>query len=86
AFFHHHHKTHVRHATHTHHKHSHHSKSSALVRDAQTSLINLLYLKGNADGVLGPKTVKAIKNFQKDHGLRVTGKLTKETYNAIIKA
>lgn len=80
AYFHHHHKK----SHHAHHKKA--SKTSALVRDAQTSLINLGYLDGKADGVLGPKTTKAIKGFQKDHHLRVTGKLTKETYNAIIVA
>ena len=82
AFFKHHHK----HITHVHHKKVVHHKTSTLVRDAQASLINLNYMKGKPDGVLGPKTVKAIKGFQKDNRLPVTGKLTKETYNAIIKA
>lgn len=87
AFFKHYHK----HAVHKHHKKpkSHkksHGKSSTLVRDAQMSLANLDYYKGKADGILGPKTMKAIKAFQRDHSLPVTGKLTKETYNAIIKA
>lgn len=83
AFFKHHHK----HYKHVHHgKHAVHHKTSPLVRDAQSSLINLKYLKGKADGVLGPMTVKAIKAFEKDHHMPVTGKLTKETYNAIIKA
>jgi hypothetical protein len=80
AFFHHHHKKHVRHVKHKKHK------TSAMVRDAQISLINLGYYKGHPDGLMGPKTVKAIRVFQRDHGLKVTGKLTRETYNAIIKA
>jgi hypothetical protein len=83
AFFKHHH----RHVVHKHTKAKKgKSKSSATVRDAQTSLINLKYLNGKADGVLGPKTVKAIKGFQRDNHLPVTGRLTRETYNAIIKA
>lgn len=82
AFFRHHHK----HVVHHKGKHVVHKKTSPLVRDAQTSLINLKYLKGKADGVLGPMTTKAITAFQKDHHLRADGKLTKETYNAIIKA
>lgn len=82
AFFRHHHK----HVVHSHHRHKSHSHTSTLVRDAQTSLINLKYLSGKADGIIGPKTTKAIKAFQKDNKLHADGKLTKETYNAIIKA
>jgi hypothetical protein len=62
------------------------SKINTMLRDAQTSLINLDYTPGQPDGLLGPKTVAAIKAFQRDHHLKATGKLTHETYNAIIKA
>jgi hypothetical protein len=85
AFFHHHHK-HATKSHQIHHKHKKHAKSSALVRDAQTSLVNLGYYAGHPDGKMGPKTTKAIKAFQRDHSLPKDGKLTKQTYNAIIKA
>ncbi len=85
AYFQHHHK-HVKHVKHRKTKHKMHSRSNAMVRDAQTSLVNLAYYRGKPDGVLGPKTVKAIKAFQHDHHLAVNGRLNKETYNAIIKA
>jgi hypothetical protein len=60
--------------------------TAAMIHDAQTSLIKLGYLEGTPDGILGPKTRKAVKKFQKDHGLRVTGTLTKKTREAIAKA
>jgi len=84
AYFKHHHKI-VHHKSHkkaTKRK----SKTHSMVHDAQTSLINLKYLTGKADGILGPKTIKAIKAFQKEHHLHADGKLTKQTYNSIIKA
>ena len=81
AYFHHHHKHHARK---THHKHK--GSNSAMVRDAQMSLIRLGYLTGHADGVIGPKTRHAIMTFQREHGLRATGQLTRATYSAIIKA
>lgn len=82
AYFKHHHKYHVV-KKHVKHKAGH---GNAMLRDAQTSLVNLGYYNGKADGLMGPKTVRALKDFQKDKHLRVSGKLTKETYNAIIKA
>ena len=81
AYFKHHHKV-VHHVSHK----KHHAQINEMVRDAQTSLINLGYLNGKADGILGPKTTKAIKGFQKDNHLHVDGRLTQQVYNAIVRA
>lgn len=81
----------------THHKHSHHSKkhkkskhaatsSKSHMRRAQESLSHLGYYHGKADGVYGSRTKAAIKEFQRDHQMRVTGKLNDATYHAILKA
>lgn len=56
------------------------------VRTAQGHLINLGYLKANADGKLGPITMAALKHFQKEHHLTVNGKLNTATYNALVEA
>ena len=50
-----------------------------LVEKAQKRLVELGYEVGTADGKLGPKTIEAIKKFQQDQGLAVTGKLDEET-------
>jgi peptidoglycan hydrolase-like protein with peptidoglycan-binding domain len=56
--------------------------ASASVKSAQEALIkngaNL-----TADGKMGPKTVAAIKSFQKSHGLKATGKLDAKTKKAL---
>lgn len=36
------------------------------------------------DGMFGPKTEKAVKDFQKSKGFKVTGLVNVETYNAIL--
>jgi hypothetical protein len=41
------------------------------------------YYRGNIDGILGPETRRAILSFQSDHGLRVTGNLTRETLSTL---
>jgi peptidoglycan hydrolase-like protein with peptidoglycan-binding domain len=66
------------HARHHHHAHKK-SRGDAQLRTAQTHLIHLGYYAGKADGMMGPKTKKAIKDFQRDQALRVTGTLTRET-------
>jgi peptidoglycan hydrolase-like protein with peptidoglycan-binding domain len=49
------------------------------VKAAQKSLAAKGYDVGDADGRLGPKTRAAVQAFQKDEGLRVTGRLDRET-------
>lgn len=55
------------------------AKYDPLVENAQKRLTELGYEVGTADGKMGPKTVEAIKKFQQDQGLTVTGKLDEET-------
>jgi peptidoglycan hydrolase-like protein with peptidoglycan-binding domain len=70
-------------------KHAKHAKArsgSSKTQIAQTHLINTGYLIGKADGKIGSKTTAAIKKFQREHKLGVTGRLTSETFNAIVAA
>ena len=43
----------------------------------QKSLLNLGYDPGGADGAMGKRTAAAIRRYEKDNGLRVTGKVSK---------
>ena len=56
--------------------------ASASVKSAQEAL-NRNGASLTADGKMGPKTVAAIKSFQKSHGLKVTGKLDTKTKSAL---
>ncbi|MTV27113.1 murein L,D-transpeptidase [Nitriliruptoraceae bacterium ZYF776] len=51
--------------------------------DAQTRLIDLGYLLGNADGESGPRTTAAIMAFQAVNGLSVDGVLGPETVDVL---
>ena len=55
------------------------------VRMVQQALINLGYDLGKwgADGIFGSKTRKAVRKFQKDHGLKVDGIVGKQTATAL---
>ena len=44
-----------------------------LVHDLQSALVELGYLSGSADGKYGPKTAKAVTDFQAANGLSATG-------------
>ncbi len=54
------------------------SKSSPHVAKAQKLLNKLGYTAGPADGVMGPKTTSAIKDFQMRSGLDATGAVNQE--------
>ena len=41
----------------------------------QAALRKLGYYTGSVDGLMGPATQTAIRTFQIDHGLAVTGKI-----------
>src|SRR5580692_4386367 len=69
----HHHKAKHRHAA---HKHTKANSARADVRDAQTHLIHLGYYNGKADGLMGPKTKAAVRDFQRDEKFKATGALT----------
>ena len=58
----------------------------AEVRQAQEALKQLNYAPGPSDGVFGPATLSAIELFQEDNGMKVTGLLTRNTYQNVIRA
>lgn len=51
---------------------------------AQKKLSALGYAPGPADGVMGHKTRKAVKKFQKSRGLKVTGVLDTNTLHRLL--
>lgn len=53
------------------------------VAAAQERLSKQGYYRGQIDGVFGPETSRAIRNFQSEHGLRATGYLTTDTLQAL---
>ena len=57
-----------------------------LVRDAQVALRDAGYEPGRIDGVMGPKTQAAIREFQASHGLPQTGRLDEATRQQLFAA
>lgn len=57
--------------------------NSEMVKVMQLALTHKGYPL-TVDGAFGPKTEKAVKDFQKAKGLKVTGLVNVETYNAIL--
>ena len=55
------------------------------LRMAQTLLNKRGYKTGPVDGKMGPRTRQALRRFQMDHGLTATGKLDRDTMNALGK-
>ena len=53
------------------------------VKALQEKLNSLGYNTGKADGILGSKTEAAIKEYQKDHGLTVDGKVGNQTMTSL---
>jgi peptidoglycan hydrolase-like protein with peptidoglycan-binding domain len=53
--------------------------------DMQKRLTELGYKPGPVDGKPGPRTTNALKKFQHDHKLAVTGTLDEETIRALQK-
>ena len=49
------------------------------VKDVQKALKALAYSPNGADGIFGERTLLAVKNFQKDHGLFVDGVVGEKT-------
>lgn len=56
------------------------------VKEVQEKLIELRFLSGGADGIFGSGTEKAVKAFQTDNGLSITGIVDEETYDALFAA
>ena len=59
------------------------SPDAATAKDVQQRLIDYGYLQGTADGTIGPRSIAALKLFQKIAGLRATGKADQETLEAL---
>jgi peptidoglycan hydrolase-like protein with peptidoglycan-binding domain len=55
--------------------------SSATVTAAQRSLQRSGFYKGNLDGLMGPETEAAVREYQKNSNLEVTGQLDPSTLN-----
>ena len=53
--------------------------------EIQTALKNLGFYTGNVDGKIGPKSKKAIEDFQKANGLKVDGKVGPKTWEIMNK-
>lgn len=53
------------------------------VRNAQAGLNQLGYNAGPADGIMGPSTRSAIRTYQSDRGLAITGNLTRDLFDRI---
>src|SRR5947207_11191115 len=62
------------------------SISKDKVRDAQMDLMNEGFDPGPIDGVMGPMTMTALRNYQSHNQLEVTGTLTPETEGALLRA
>jgi hypothetical protein len=62
------------------------TSSKDLVRQIQINLKMLGFYNGSVDGISGPMTVKALKNFQKSKGLPQTGELNEEVLEHTQKA
>jgi putrescine transport system substrate-binding protein len=58
----------------------------AEVRQAQDALKKLGYAPGPSDGVFGPATLSALEIFQEDNGMNVTGLLTRNTFQNVVRA
>ncbi len=56
------------------------------ITDMQKRLLALGYPAGTADGVMGKKAVDALKAFQKDNRLPVTGELNNDTITKLRSA
>ncbi|MDO4867669.1 MAG: peptidoglycan-binding protein [Clostridia bacterium] len=59
------------------------SPETASAKDVQQRLIDLGYLDGFADGIIGPRSVDALKMFQRLNGLAANGKAGSDTLNLL---
>ena len=53
------------------------------VRTAQRQLKERGYYAGPVDGVIGPATENALRAYQRDRGLKVTGRLDSPTVRSL---
>jgi membrane-bound lytic murein transglycosylase B len=57
--------------------------ASPVIRSAQMALNRKGYAAGEADGVLGPSTENAVRQFQEVQRLSITGTLDQDTLSAL---
>ena len=60
--------------------------SGPAVKELQRLLTQCGYGCGNIDGIFGPKTEEAVKNFQRDHGLEADGIAGEKTQDELLIA
>ena len=58
-------------------------ETGSRVSDVQSALSRAGYYDGPVDGVLGPATRKAVRNYQRDHGLETTGAINRAVIEAL---
>jgi peptidoglycan hydrolase-like protein with peptidoglycan-binding domain len=58
-------------------------KSKQTMRDIQAALKNAGFYEGKIDGIFGPKTKKAIEEFQAKNNLKVDGKVGPKTWSML---
>ena len=58
------------------------SQIESVVLQVQIGLVGYGYYEGPLDGVMGPMTREALRRFQADYGLDVTGTITPEVLDA----
>lgn len=63
-----------------------HATSSAKVKEAQQALQEAGLYKGKVDGKFGPQTKAAVKEFQKENGLKQTAHLDSATMKKLSQA
>ena len=62
------------------------SSSGITTKQAQLKLLSLGYHEvGIADGIMGARTREALRNFQQDRGIPVTGKIDPATRDELMK-
>lgn len=57
--------------------------SGTLLATAQARLARMGYYRGYIDGDFGPQTARALRNYQIDYGLPVTGRLDGRTLSSL---
>jgi peptidoglycan hydrolase-like protein with peptidoglycan-binding domain len=60
-------------------------KAADRSKEVQTALKNAGFYAGTIDGKIGPKTKKAIEDFQKAKGLKIDGKVGPKTWAELEK-
>lgn len=58
----------------------------AIVRRVQIALLAQGHYRGSIDGIVGPATRAALRQFQTARGLNVTGTITPQTLDALMIA